>query len=86
MSRSTDIIVTLLPDPDSPTIPRTSRGASVNETPSTALTTPSSVRNATLRSLTSSSGSAIYAGRIRGSSRAYRTSTSAFAIVMKNAP
>src|SRR4051812_4415188 len=53
------IIETLLPEPDSPTIPTTSPGFTVNETPSTARTSPSSVRNDTRRSLTSSSGSAM---------------------------
>jgi hypothetical protein len=53
------IAVTLLPEPDSPTIPSTWPRSSVNETPSTALTTPSSVANWTLRPLTSSSRSAI---------------------------
>jgi hypothetical protein len=38
-----DIIVTLLPQPDSPTTPRVSPGLTLNETPSTALTIPSSV-------------------------------------------
>src|SRR5262249_29820767 len=56
--RMIDIAVTLLPEPDSPTIPTISRGASVNETPSTARTMPSSVRNETRSSRTSSSGSA----------------------------
>src|SRR5205814_1432514 len=51
----TDIIVTLLPEPDSPTMPSTSPSSTWKETPSTALTMPSSVRNRTLRSLTSSS-------------------------------
>src|SRR5215470_11802493 len=55
--RITDIIVTLLPDPDSPTMPRVSPSETVNDTPSTALTTPSSVRKLTRRSRTSSSGS-----------------------------
>src|SRR5579859_5616133 len=59
MSLITDIIVTLLPDPDSPTMPSVSPWATVNDTPSTALTTPSSVRKLTRRSRTSSSGSAI---------------------------
>src|SRR5215470_4979943 len=57
MSRITDIIVTLLPEPDSPTMPRVSPSETLKETPSTARTTPSSVRKLTLRSLTSSSGS-----------------------------
>src|SRR5260370_11019062 len=50
------IAVTLLPEPDSPTIPTISPGLTVKETPSTARTTPSSVRNETWRSRTSSSG------------------------------
>ena len=39
------IAVTVLPDPDSPTIATTSPGSTVNETPSTARTIPSSVWN-----------------------------------------
>src|SRR5262249_62318822 len=62
ISRITDIIVTLLPDPDSPTIPTTSPSPTVKETPSTARTIPSSVRNETWRSLTSSRGSAGISG------------------------
>src|ERR1700755_1113479 len=65
MSRRTDIIVTLLPDPDSPTIPSTSRRPSVKETPSTACTTPSSVLKDTLRSRTSSSGGSADVTRLR---------------------
>ena len=38
-----DIIVTLFPQPDSPTIPRVLPRPTENETPSTALTMPSSV-------------------------------------------
>src|SRR6185437_8253401 len=57
MSRITDIIVTLLPEPDSPTMPRVSPSETLKETPSTARTTPSSVLKLTLRSLTSNSGS-----------------------------
>ena len=53
-----DITVTLLPEPDSPTMPSTSPGATSNETPSTARTSPSSVRKETRRSRTSSSGRA----------------------------
>ena len=59
MSRITDIMVTLLPEPDSPTMPSVSPSARVRDTPSTAWTVPSSVRNETLRLRTSSSGSAI---------------------------
>jgi len=44
--------VTLLPDPDSPTIPSVRPRSTANDTPSTALTTPSSVSNRTRRSLT----------------------------------
>src|SRR5712691_11906326 len=58
MSRMTDIIVTLFPEPDSPTMPSTSPWSRVNETPSTARTRPSSVRKETWRSLTSRSSSA----------------------------
>src|SRR5918911_5260014 len=50
--------VTLLPDPDSPTTPSVSPGEMASETPSTAFTTPSSVGKWTLRSFTSSRGSA----------------------------
>ena len=57
ISRITDIIVTLLPEPDSPTMPSVSPSDTENETPSTARTSPSSVLKLTLRSFTSSSGS-----------------------------
>src|SRR3712207_9370931 len=46
--------VTLLPPPDSPTIPIVSPASSENETPSTALTTPSWVLKCVLRLFTSS--------------------------------
>src|ERR671913_1379645 len=46
--------VTLLPLPDSPTIPKVSPASSENETPSTALTTPSWVLKYVLRLFTSS--------------------------------
>ena len=49
---------TLLPDPDSPTTPSVCPGYTENETPSTALTSPSSVGKWTFRFRTSSSGSA----------------------------
>src|SRR5829696_1431814 len=48
-------LVTLLPEPDSPTIPRVWPRSSEKLTPSTALTTPSSVSKWTRRSRTSSS-------------------------------
>src|ERR671936_2169061 len=47
--------VTLLPEPDSPTIPSVSPFAIEKVTPSTALTIPSSVRKCVLRSRTSRS-------------------------------
>src|SRR5437868_4443787 len=47
--------VTLLPEPDSPTMPRVWPLSTLNETPSTARTTPSSVLKYVFRSLTSSS-------------------------------
>ena len=46
--------VTLLPEPDSPTIPSVSPGSIANETPSTAWTKPSSVRKRVRRFSTSS--------------------------------
>jgi hypothetical protein len=46
--------VTLLPLPDSPTIPNVSPGPREKETPSTAFTTPSGVLKCVLRLLTSS--------------------------------
>src|SRR3954469_17135732 len=47
--------VTLLPQPDSPTIPRVFPFSTLKLTPSTALTMPSSVRKYVLRSFTSRS-------------------------------
>ena len=41
--------VTLLPEPDSPTIPSVRPSSTLNDTPSTACTTPSSVANWTLQ-------------------------------------
>ncbi len=46
------MLVTLLPEPDSPTMPSVRPCSTLNETPSTARTTPSSVENWTRRSLT----------------------------------
>ena len=46
----------VLPEPDSPTMPIVLPRSSVNDTPSTALTKPASVRNAVLRFSTSRSG------------------------------
>src|SRR6476620_11404285 len=61
--RSTDSAVTLLPEPDSPTIASVSPGSRWNDTPSTAVTVPRSVRNRVVRFLTSSSGRVIAASR-----------------------
>src|ERR1700755_706200 len=48
--------VTLLPEPDSPTMPSVRPSSTENETPSTARTTPSAVRNLTSRSAISRRG------------------------------
>src|SRR5437762_3047536 len=53
-SPSTAMAVTLLPDPDSPTIPRTSFSKTSKETSSTAFSRPSSVGNSTARLRTDS--------------------------------
>ncbi len=50
--------VTDLPEPDSPTIPSVEPGSTANESPLTAATVPSSVRNVVLRSRTSKSAKA----------------------------
>src|SRR3954467_14580035 len=49
---SSDRPVTVLPDPDSPTMPSTSPPPTSNETPSTAFTTPARVKKWTFRSST----------------------------------
>ena len=49
-----DLAATLLPEPDSPTMPSVSPRCSVKLTPSTARTTPASVKNQVRRSLTRS--------------------------------
>ena len=54
--------VTLLPQPDSPTIPSVWPFSTVKLTPSTARTTPSSVRKDVLRSLTSSRATGVCSG------------------------
>src|SRR5919197_734419 len=53
MSRISDSAVTDFPHPDSPTMPSVSPAASSNETPSTAWTTPSRVKNCVVSSRTS---------------------------------
>src|SRR5438093_13290848 len=55
---------TLLPEPDSPTIPRARPRSTVYETPSTAWTMPSSVSKWTLRSVTSSRAKLIPHARV----------------------
>ena len=64
-SPMTDRQVTLLPEPDSPTMPSVSHFSSEKLTPDTALTIPSSVLNHVWRSLTSSRAirTAGFAGR-----------------------
>src|SRR2546428_11739558 len=57
--RRIDSAVTLLPQPDSPPMPSVSPGKRSKLTPSTACTTPSSVKNCVLRSLTCSTGAVI---------------------------
>src|ERR1700751_3081520 len=51
--------VTDLPEPDSPTMATTSPGRTLNETPSTALTMPSSVAKETWRPATSSNAPSV---------------------------
>src|SRR5215510_2458664 len=71
-----DSAVTLLPQPDSPTTPSVVRGAISNDTPSTARTQPSSVRNSVTRSRISSSVVGSGAGTaIRASLPAPRATT-----------
>src|SRR5947209_14080381 len=53
-------MLTLLPEPDSPTIPSVSPGNTSYVTPSTACTTPSSVLNSTVRSRIERIGSGTY--------------------------
>jgi len=57
-NRMMDSAVTLFPQPDSPTIPIVSPRRTSNETPSTARTTPSRVKNRALKSRTDSTMSA----------------------------
>src|SRR3954452_25620243 len=55
---------TLLPEPDSPTIPSALPGYTSYEMPSTAFTRPSSVSKCTYRSRTLRSGSGIFHARV----------------------
>src|SRR5579871_4028514 len=56
ISRSSDSALALLPEPLSPTIATVSPRSTVNETPLTAGTLPSPVRNSACKSTTSSNG------------------------------
>src|SRR5438132_5026721 len=67
--------VTLFPEPDSPTMPRTSFSKTSKDTPSTALTTPSSVGKWTERSRTESTGSPAAVGDEVSFSRSTKGST-----------
>src|SRR5215468_6402302 len=58
-------VETLLPEPDSPTMPRISPGKMSYDTPSTAWTIPSSVLNSTTRSLIERSGSGTHSPLLR---------------------
>src|SRR6266568_1943728 len=66
MSRMSVIIETLLPEPDSPTIPSTSPSSTVKDRPSTAVTVPRRVRKRTVRSRTSRNGSGTAHPRVNG--------------------
>src|SRR2546427_11639839 len=55
MRRMSERAVTVLPQPDSPTSPSVSPAASSKDTPSTARTTPSRLKNCVCRSLTARS-------------------------------
>src|SRR5918994_2072660 len=67
--RRIDIAVTLLPEPDSPTMASVSPAARSNETSSTALTMPRSVRNSVDRPLTLRRGAPIRRAPLHGWSR-----------------
>src|SRR3954451_3276059 len=79
--RSTDSAVTLLPQPDSPTIAKVSPGMTWNDTPSTARTMPSRVKNQVLRSATSSNGRLAGAGAGGGAAVAVAGTGSATAAI-----
>src|SRR5690606_906733 len=66
-SRMMDAAVMLLPQPDSPTTPTVSPGYSWKLTPSTALTTPRSVKKCVRRFRTSRIGSAFMVRSVSGS-------------------
>src|SRR5689334_9965465 len=61
-----DRAVTVLPEPDSPTMPSTSFSSTSKDTPSTAWTVPSSVGNWTCRPSTESTVARVTLGRSVG--------------------
>src|SRR5258708_22319124 len=61
-SRRIDSALTLLPLPDSPTMPRHSRGCTAKLTSSTTVSQPASPRNWTVRLSTASSGPGAISG------------------------
>src|SRR5689334_21909216 len=77
-----DSAVTLLPLPDSPTTPSVVRGATSNDTPSTARTAPSPVRNSVTRSRISSSGVDGEAGAAMAASLPARRADQQFAVTV----
>ncbi len=79
-----DKAVIVLPQPDSPTMPRVSPGSSWNETPSTACTTPSRSLIWVRRSLTSSSGATRSPFSYRRCSRVSKASRSASPMKLKD--
>ena len=80
------IDVTLLPEPDSPTMPSTLPRSSLNETPSTALHDAVLRREVDVQVVDFEKRFCHYVGRMRGSRIAYARSTRALKKTMKNAP
>src|SRR5262249_16653866 len=79
IKRRIDRFVTLLPLPLSPTMPSVRPGSTSNDTPSTAATTPPSVRNSVRRSRTRRIASPITSSLARASTLSLaRPSTSSF--------
>ena len=72
--RSTESAATLLPQPDSPTMPSVSPGPIANDTPSTARVIPSSVKNWVLRPSTSQQGRGHRSPHMRRAMRGSRRS------------
>src|SRR6266851_2116745 len=80
--RRTDNAVTLLPQPDSPTTPKTSPARTLYETPSTARTTPAAVKKWVCKLSISSSGFACVApgsaGGLAIGSKSFKSDTCGF--------